>query len=160
MKHDLATVAYIAGLLDGEGHLAIERTLPGKGLLRIVNPHYGVRVTISNTHKPTLEWIQSMWGGRLNSQKIGVRQRHYNWSISNRHIVTEFVATMLPHLRIKRDQAELLLDYLASITVKRSYGRATMPISEATLRQDYHERMLALRRPQRLNEQPPAERLG
>jgi len=150
----LANVTYIAGFLDGEGHIAIEKTMPGKGLLRIVNPHFGVRVTIANTDLRTLEWIHELWGGKVYVQKRQGLRPVYSWMITNRQVVTEFLATLLPHLRSKKDQAELVLEYLSAITVKRSYGRNTMPDAEVALRDGYRERLLELRRPQRLNEQP------
>ena len=154
MRHDLATVAYIAGFVDGEGHIAIEKTMPGKGLQRIVNPHFGVRITVANTDLTTLEWIHSLWGGKVYVQKkMGLRPV-YSWMITNRQVVTEFLSTILPHLRTKKDQAELVLEYLSQITVRRSYGRWAMPDAEVALRDGYRERLLELRRPQRLTEQP------
>lgn len=98
---------YLAGLVDGEGYLALARIRrPGR------SPEYCVRLVVYNTNLELLCRVQRSWGGTLSS----VGQRRVRWKPSYALIWTnaaasELVQVIAPYLRIKASQATLLLRY-------------------------------------------------
>jgi len=101
--------AYLAGLLDGEGHIGITLAKPRVG--REWRTH-ALMVTLANVNIPVLEWARSIAPkGTLvlrqqptGTQKIG----NVRWSsIAGANLLR----TVLPYLRIKRQQAILGLQF-------------------------------------------------
>lgn len=90
---------YIAGYLDGEGSFE----LAGK-----TKPTPIVRV--SNSYKPTIEWIFNLVGGSLRNQgKLSVKPI-YSWNLSGENAVL-FCHIISPYLKEKKRQAEILIEY-------------------------------------------------
>lgn len=86
-------LAYIAGYLDGEGCFWVSKTgKPG--------------ISCTNTHKPTIEWLQKILGGSVHKQK-GRKNNHrttYTWQIVGR-IADEFCKIICIYLKEKQPQA-------------------------------------------------------
>ncbi|MFN4218196.1 MAG: LAGLIDADG family homing endonuclease [Candidatus Bipolaricaulia bacterium] len=58
-----AESAYLAGLIDGEGTITLARKYKGA--------HRHLLVSISNTERPVLEWVQRVIGaGRITTKRI------------------------------------------------------------------------------------------
>ena len=98
-------LAYIAGLLDGEGSLYIGR-YPRKG-----NRSLGYRayMTISNTHVPTLQWVKSIMGGKI--VEMAKKGGCYSLTFTT-NTIREWLPELLPYLLIKDSQAKVLLSFL------------------------------------------------
>jgi hypothetical protein len=92
-----ADLAYAAGFIDGEGCFRIESN--GAVAIRVVN-----------THRPTLEFLQGLLGGSVAARKQRINKPQYLWAVygDNALSATEL---LLPYLREKRPQAELLVTY-------------------------------------------------
>lgn len=90
-------LAYIAGIVDGEGCISF---------CRIRGSHF-VRVLVANTNRDVLEYLQSIFGGDIHSvaRKPGWKQS-WQWRISWSRAI-EFLDLIEPWLRIKEDQAHL-----------------------------------------------------
>lgn len=113
-------VSYIAGLFDGEGCVNFTRS---KGTNSLV-----LRATIVNTNRRVLEFVQSIFGGRIAEMKR-VKDNWkiaYRLNLANRHAV-RFLAAIDPWLMIKDNQAtiafewEFLRDDGYSDEIKSSY---------------------------------------
>lgn len=85
--------AYTAGLLDGDGSIG----------LYLRSTYIQVQVHITLQDLETLEWVQSLYGGTI--QKMPTINA---WRPSDR---VGFLCKILPYLRIKKAQAELVLEY-------------------------------------------------
>jgi hypothetical protein len=101
--------AYIAGLFDGEGHVHIATTAQG-GFVAFL--------TISNTNKDVLKWVQSVLGGGVSSWQPkgqratgGAYRRIYQWAASSRLDMANALFVMLPYSKIKRDELRVLWQY-------------------------------------------------
>ncbi len=103
----LISLGYLAGLVDGEGYVALAKIRrPNRA------PEYCLRLVIYNTNREILTQVQRSWGGTLSA----VGQRHPRWKPSFAIIWTNAAAAELlrylaPYLRIKSRQADLLLSY-------------------------------------------------
>jgi hypothetical protein len=121
MKYNLKETekAYIAGFFDGEGHISITKKKPNPP--RWKNPSYQLRATITNTNESIIDGIN------LSFENIGHKYGPYKSSFSNGkplfqlHFVGSacqlFLKAISPYLVLKRNQAELALQYALFIGV-------------------------------------------
>lgn len=94
LPHDHRTLAYLAGLFDGEG--CITRT----------NDHPIVQIGM--TDEPVMRWVAEI-GGTLRVEdhpNRGNRKPLYRWRLLAGSDVREFLWALFPYLRVKRTQAE------------------------------------------------------
>lgn len=100
---------YLAGFIDGEGSLMITKSKSGKsGYVQ-----YRARMSVSNTDKGILEQICHRFGGTIHTQ----RRANPRWKPAYMLVWTEgriasLLALIGPHLRLKRKQAELQLEFM------------------------------------------------
>lgn len=104
-------LAYMAGLIDGEGCIRIGHVGPKKRT-------YYPTVEIGMTHRETIEWIQSLWlsGSIKINNHSALRSRGPNWKTQwivrihgkRAKLLCEL---LLPFLRTKRQQAELVCQF-------------------------------------------------
>ena len=120
-------LAYIAGLVDGEGTLLIGK-YPRNG-----NKYLGYRgyMGISNTNIPMLLYAKGIIGGKICAQKKAtgpyIGSVCYNLSLTTNQI-REQLPKILNFLVAKKDQAEVLLAFL-----DRQASNASAPVSEELL---------------------------
>lgn len=90
-------LAYIAGLVDGEGCIGFTQVGQYKT--------WAVRVTITNTNLSILEWVQSIFGGRIQSFH-GKKEWKVGYHLDIRwDSAVAFLEAIEPWLRIKKEQA-------------------------------------------------------
>jgi len=112
--------AYLAGLVDGEGHIGI--SLSSKG-------HFNGRVKINMTDKPTMEWCVETTGvGYLELVKPqgDFKHRHkisYKWRLG-RDLGGQLLLQLLPYLKTKRKQAESFLEFIEICKERRGKERS------------------------------------
>lgn len=123
----ITDVAYIAGFVDGEGHIGFYIPKDAKARMNII---------ISNTDVNVLKFVQNTLKiGCIYKQKIynpNARQG-YQLRIRNSQEALILIEAILPYLKVKRKQAELLFEWLSSrkktklhggiITERRSNGQ-------------------------------------
>ena len=117
--------AYLAGLVDGEGHIGITTAMQQKNG-EAWRTHCLI-VTVSNTHLETLAWIKSLWQGTLVIRKQPqqrVRIGNLRWSSKQ---AVEVLRDIQPYVRIKATQLGLALQFASLITDR---PHATKYISE------------------------------
>lgn len=106
--------AYVAGLFDGEGMVRVNKwNKPNSKHVR-----YQLWVSIANTHRPVLEIMHERFGGVLKANRHDLRNPNnricYSWILGSQKAAS-FLRLVLPHLIIKREQAELGLKLQESI---------------------------------------------
>ncbi|HXW08999.1 MAG TPA: hypothetical protein VD737_00150 [Steroidobacteraceae bacterium] len=114
--------AYLAGLIDGEGTIALTR--------RHAREKRQLVLSISSTEAELVEWARSATGVGKITRKRTVSEHHapgLTYSVSNRQALA-VIAAVAPYLRsYKRHRAALVLE--TYITVTRRNGK----YDEATL---------------------------
>jgi hypothetical protein len=103
----MLSLAYVAGLFDGEGCIYIGALAIGRDRK---TPQYFLNVLISNTFLPVLKKVRSQFGGSIHQQREGI----YQWVASGR-LALPFLRALLPHLQIKRKQAEIGIAFCAHL---------------------------------------------
>ncbi len=102
--------AYIAGMVDGEGGLSISKKDPPN---RSVT--YGVSFTITNTNTEVLRWIRDKLGsGKVEPKPKSERQWKLVYQlIFETYEITPILLRIKNHLIVKREHAELVLQFIA-----------------------------------------------
>jgi len=113
------TVAWAAGLFDGEGCISIGRTRNAKAVGRPAQCRlfYIPRLLVRMTSVGSLRHFQRAFhagtisGPELNPRHITYRPV-YTWSIRTRDGIQTILMAMLPYLTVKRREALLMLQFL------------------------------------------------
>ena len=101
---------WLAGFVDGEGTILVSKyTRTRDGHLRVVP-----EVMVSNTSKPVMMNISETIDMPLSERKREDRKWIYELRIRKLDNIVLFLEKIIPHLRIKRVQAELLYAYCKS----------------------------------------------
>ena len=110
------TIAYIAGLFDGEGSVACKKKptkRPDRGG-KIYNQWY-IRCEISMTDKDTINWIHEVLGFGWSREKIyKKRPKHYKrqwrWCCGYRDALL-FAKLLWPYAQVKLHNLEQIIDH-------------------------------------------------
>ena len=132
-KEDLA---YFAGLLDGEGSFTVIvahrqnrkkvwhrcRHREGKGLQLMPTLTFAMK----GPHMPL--WAKAHFGGLVFSRRVGDM---WGWRLTKLEALENILANLIPFLKVKRDQAEILLQFVQERQqAERDNGRYHAPYSE------------------------------
>lgn len=126
--------AYLAGLFDGEGCIKTAFKTYTTGNRRST---WQLSLDICNTHRPVIEWVQSMFGGFAYTQEreeAHVRRR-FHWASRSGAGCLFVLRGILPYLRIKREQAELAIDFLETVNPRFCKG-VILTDDDLKMRQD------------------------
>ena len=105
-------LAYIAGLLDGEGCITIVKG-HHKRLHPKWSPEYALQVSIANQFLPALEYLKSATGlGSIHRD----RGKNFKWFLSSQR-AKEFLITIRPHILIKSKQADIAIKFQTLLSV-------------------------------------------
>ena len=116
------TSAYLAGFVDGEGCVRINRHKCGWTKLGYRFEPY---LDITNTDKQQLLDIQrTLSAGTVRAKKMyhSNRKQGYVWTVYG-NTASAILQKLLPFLRIKRRQAELLISYANTFCLDSRVGK-------------------------------------
>ena len=104
------SIAYTAGIIDGEGYVGIDRQ--SNSCWGDCTPYYYARVAVANTGKQLISWLQSNWGGSVNHRTLkNPRARDlWVWVISTGHSA-KLLSIILPYLVLKKKQADTVIRF-------------------------------------------------
>ena len=111
-------LAYLAGILDGEGNI----TIAGQ-------PRNAVRIGIANTDLPLMLWLLSIGGGMSRKQgRKGQKSQTpcYYWQLYSRLDTRAFLQAVVPYMRIKRNKATLAINLISSWVREQEDNRAVL----------------------------------
>jgi hypothetical protein len=115
-----AEKGYLAGIIDGEGTLRVMRSL---------KKWYAPFIQITNTNEALMEWLQQLLGtqgyGRIYHDKCRKLPNHktkFVYNIASVQGVKQILDQIAPLLVIKKEQAKLLLEFIAMKEEKADYG--------------------------------------
>jgi len=102
-------LAYLAGIVDGEGtvNIAFIKT----------SGEYRARLYVVNTSYALIEWIKARFGG-LVYKRISKNEKwkpKYEWVMPVSRKDTKLLKQLIPYLVIKKQQAGLVLELIATI---------------------------------------------
>lgn len=95
--------AYAAGIVDGEGCIAISENAKRTQF----------RIEVVNSDPRVCVWLKERYGGSVYQKKHYGGSRHivYSWIVVS-STAGEFITAIYPYLVIKKEQADIALAYL------------------------------------------------
>jgi len=141
IKQQISTLlikSYIAGLFDGEGSITILRLKSNEKCRRVSSIH-NLNIRIANTNKEVLEMVKELFGGGLH---ISNRTHRicYSWTASG-NIAWNFLKHIIPFLRIKKQQAQLGIDFHESIA---PHNNIKLTQEQLDFREEYKQKITDL----------------
>lgn len=113
--------AYLAGIIDGEGCITINRRV-AKGRA----PVYALYVGIATTSPALKQWLEEHFPERVYIRKMTKMREHhrqsYEFVLSGNRQVIVFLREIAPYLIIKRDQAELVAQGYVHLPEEERYA--------------------------------------
>lgn len=149
-KSEIAINAYLAGIIDGEGHISIDRskTCPQKRR----NPRYQAEVTVVNTDLKLMEFLIENVGGSFRARKK-IKEWHketYQWKVAST-TARDLCVRLIPYLVLKKEQAKCIVQLYEEC----NFNMRVLNADELNKRESIYQKLYALtdsRRPQRLTE--------
>jgi len=113
-------LAYIAGIVDGEGYIIIHRYHSHRARkLR----GFTIRVGVNNTNEWLIVYLQLNFGGtKYVTQHDPKWKPVWNWHIEANKAY-EFLKLVLPYLHLKKPQAELAIEFQERKKAQPHYGQ-------------------------------------
>jgi hypothetical protein len=111
-----AECAYLAGIIDGEGHVGLAHHPASSGKDKNHKYEWWVPlVAVSNTDKRLLWWLTERFGGPVLVQKmnpnLAARKQAYVWKVTSQRAAVVLKAA-LPYLVLKQEQANIVLAFM------------------------------------------------
>jgi len=120
MKINIADVAYIAGLFDGEGCVTYKQRMKKRGEDKKAYPTWDIRMEVNMTDKYVIEWIHETLGvGTFGKKPPGKgqlgRKMQYRWRCGFRDAL--YVAKLIwPYAQVKLHKIEQIIDHYSPET--------------------------------------------
>ncbi len=136
-EYTISQMAYLAGIVDGEGSIYIGNFScnPKTGTL-----HYQTNMEVTNTDENLIHWLMNNIGGRRTTYTPkqtpkNSRRTVYRWMVSGDEL-THLCNLLLPYLIIKKRQCEIMIEMRKTFqkTGTQKGKRGIQPVDEETLR--------------------------
>jgi hypothetical protein len=112
-------LAYIAGIVDGEGSIMIQRDMSISFMRQRLErgstePHYHACVRVGMNDPSAVNFIHEVTGyGKVVKEKpYHHKKPMYRWTIRRRDEIVPFLRLILPYLLVKKTQAELAIKFM------------------------------------------------
>jgi hypothetical protein len=124
-QREATTLAYIAGLIDGEGSIRMVKSYDKAEW----SPKYTPHISFTNTNRESVELVSEFIGNdnifTHDSGKYGYKGRKICFRVqkSGKEAVANILRKLLPYLLIKKRNAELLIEYAEKFEISAGAGR-------------------------------------
>ena len=105
----LSTLAYTAGLLDGDGHIGVSRW-QRKNQYQVIT--YCVDINVTNQSRALVNWLVLHFGGKIKRYVSTAGNEYFVWCCTGKEAQKSFLGSVMPYLRIKQQYAECLIRFL------------------------------------------------
>lgn len=139
------TLAYIAGIIDGEGTIFISKGKPTTGR---TSPAYVACLRVGNTDKRLIDFLHDTFGeGGVHRRLMPSDKWKTCWMwAATGPAAGRAMRAIRPFLLLKGEQADLLLDFLDNFQSFELNGRNGVSQEELDRREDLRQRIRALNR--------------
>ena len=144
-------LAYLAGLLDGEGTVAaIRRKRRIKDHPEKHGDVYVLTVSIYNTHEPTVRWVHGQLAGSLIETHRERYRSIWRWQCQQT-AARDVLVTLLPYLRIKNQQARVAIELWSLIDEYRASIKGLSNLARRLPEVEHERRGVLVAKLSRLN---------
>jgi hypothetical protein len=101
--------AWMAAMIDGEGCIRLKK-LSSCNIAR--SPSYCVHLIITGTDRKLLDFLVSEFGGSIGKRSVknSSHRQSWGWFLYGKRAI-EILESVLPYLIIKKQQAEMMIEY-------------------------------------------------
>ncbi len=138
-------LAYIAGLIDGEGCIGIYSYPDGRGVSRL----HILDVVITNNNPACYQFLKERFGGAVHERKYKAEfvNSNYQWRLRGIK-AKDFLELIEPYLILKKQQAQLAIEFILekkkySVQGGSKFGHP-LKIEEIEKREGYYLKMRQL----------------
>lgn len=126
-------LAWLAGIVDGEGCFSVKRPIVRKTYMKGKRTSYQLWLVICNTSKPMMDRIAQILTdngvGHKALRKVwkGTRATRWQWwlEVQRKHELLKITELLLPHLTAKRDEAHVVAWFLRKACQVKAYKPST-----------------------------------
>lgn len=134
-------LAYLAGIIDGEGSLYIQAQ-KRSDRKKIA---YFPRFQVPNTNEKLIDWLHTTFGGyryRKERTKYNPKWRtQYEW-FTDIPLLDKLLPLIIPYLLLKQEHAKIMLEFRE--TFNKYPGRNTLPDSVQNFREECLHKLKSL----------------
>lgn len=139
---DERIVGYLAGLMDGEGYIGIDRVFTRTSK----NWSHHIRLAITNTDPRLMKFLTETIGGRAQIRQRG-KPHHaqgWNWCLFSNNAYL-FLKTIRPFLVLKGEQADIVTTFF-ELTTANAALNGTNPLTQEFIqqREEMHAKLRVL----------------
>lgn len=144
LKIPKTDLAYIAGIVDGEGSLYIYKKFAGNPRA-LTKKHFRCALKITNTDTRLIDWLKSRLGGTVSGWQSGIphRKKVFHLNIEGPKLL-DIIPAILPFMIIKRSQASYVIQMQETMLVKRTGMK--LPANVIQNREEIHKAFLGERK--------------
>lgn len=148
-NYTIAQLAYLAGIIDGEGSIYIGNFSANK---KTGAKYYQTNIEVTNTDENLIDWLVTHIGGRKytyskNQTPKNSRKQVFRW-IVNGDLVTQLCSLLFPYIVIKKQQCEIMLKMRKTFEhtsmKKGKQGIQNLPLHILEEREKYFHQMQSL----------------
>jgi hypothetical protein len=113
-RHTPMELAYLAGIIDGEGYIGIDSCYKRKGR----QSTHQLRVGVVNTSPELIMWLKETFGGSWSKREKPMSEKHsqcYQWRAEAK-IAENILRLVVPFLIIKCEQVRVALMFRETFT--------------------------------------------
>lgn len=134
-------LAYIAGIMDGEGTIRINK---GKGKANW-NYSYHTQLSVGMIDPQIPYLFKDVLGGNVREECVPDRRSIWRWALTGRFQITAVLVALLPYLRVKKAQALLALQFCREWKNPKRHHRTWInDAQELQRREDAYQEMRKL----------------
>lgn len=137
--------AYIAGIIDGEGSIRINKCFTPKLIQahKLRNPMYYAQINLGMVTKEIPDLLMDTFGGNVREERVPGRRSIWRYSLTGRKNLVSTLKILLPYLRVKKQHAVLAISFCENWKTPFSKQNGTDP-QELQRREDAYQTMRKL----------------
>lgn len=116
-KYRATDLAYLAGIIDGEGCIKIAKAKSR----HTGRPQHWLQLEVSQKDGRLMSWIHNNFGGKVIEVSKNTSIQHYRWTLLENQAIA-IIKEVLPFLTVKKEQAKIAIMFQS-----RKAIRGTVP---------------------------------
>lgn len=132
--------AYIAGLMDTDGSFMIHKRMNHNGMK---NPNYVCKVSYGEIDSRPHSFIRQVFPfGSVNHKDTSTTNGgRFVWELVVKSEIVDFIERLLPYLKVKKPNAEIVLDFCRNIKPVKKGHRFGVPPEELASRENCYQEL-------------------
>ena len=119
-------IAYLAGIIDGEGTITIAKSKVRKGRK---NHLYSLRMQVANSDKRLIDWLKENFGGSIHIMREGHGRKFYQWTLGSKDTY-RLLKEIKKYSIIKGEQADIGIKFYQRTLSHKPGRKVSMWLNE------------------------------